>query len=467
VKLNMTDSSVTIVILAAGLGTRMKSRRAKVLHEAGGLPLIEHVVRSAVSVAPPERVIVVTGHQAEEVEAAVAEHGVRFARQSEQLGTGHALAICAGAVPDRRGRLIVVYGDGPLLSPRTLHRLLEHHDRSGAAATVITTELADPTGYGRAILDEDGIVRAIVEQKVATAEQARVKVINSGIYCFDAALLWQYLPRVQPNPVSKEYYLTDIVEILNAADRRVSSLPHEDATELLGINSRVELAEADAIFRARKARDLMLSGVTIMRPDSVMLDIDVAIGMETIIEPSAQILGRSTVGEDCRIGTGAVIRDSVIGDGVQIAPYTIVNTSTVEAGASVGPFARLRLENHVEAGAHIGNFVELKKTRFRAGAKAGHLAYLGDSDIGAEVNIGAGTITCNFDGANKHRTAIGDNAFIGSNSTLVAPVEVGAGAYVAAGSVITEAVPPDSLGIGRGRQVNKEGWAERRRAARK
>lgn len=463
----MTDSRITIVVLAAGLGTRMKSRKAKVLHEAGGLPLIEHVVRSAVSVAPPDRVVVVTGHQADEVEAAVSAHGVRFARQTEQLGTGHALAICADTVPDKTGQLIVAYGDGPLLSARTLQRLLDHHEHAGAAATVVTAELTDPTGYGRAILDEAGNVREIVEQKVATPEQVRVRIINSGIYCFDAALLWKHLAEIRPNPVSKEYYLTDIVEILNKAGRRVSSLLHEDPTELLGINSRVELAEVDAIFRARKARDLMLSGVTLIRPESIRLDADVSVGMETVIEPSAEILGKSRVGENCRIGTGAIIRDSVIGDGVEIGPYTIVNTSTVDAKASVGPFARLRLENHVETGAHIGNFVELKKTRFRAGAKAGHLAYLGDSDIGAEVNIGAGTITCNFDGAKKHQTRIGENAFIGSNSTLVAPVEIGAGAYTAAGSVITDAVPGDALAVARGRQVNKEGWAAARRASRK
>jgi bifunctional UDP-N-acetylglucosamine pyrophosphorylase/glucosamine-1-phosphate N-acetyltransferase len=463
----MTDKKLTIVVLAAGLGTRMRSRKAKVLHEAGGLPLIEHVVRSAVSIAPPDRVVVVTGHQAEQVEQAVSAHGIRFARQTEQLGTGHAVSVCADVVPDKAGRVVVVYGDGPLLSPMTLQRLLAHHDDSGAAATVITTELADPTGYGRAIVDEAGDVRAIVEQKVASPDQARIRTINSGIYCFDAPTLWRFLPSVQPNPVSKEYYLTDIVEILNAAGRRVSSLLHEDPTELMGINSRVELAEVDAVFRARKARDLMLSGVTIIRPESVLLDADVSVGAETVIEPSAQILGRSKVGEGCRIGAGAIIRDSTIGDRVEIGPYTIVNTTVIECDASVGPFARLRMENHVESGAHIGNFVELKKTRFGAGAKAGHLAYLGDSEIGTEVNIGAGTITCNFDGAKKHRTRVGDNAFIGSNSTLVAPVDVGTGAYTAAGSVITDAVPADALGIGRGRQVNKEGWAARRRATHK
>jgi bifunctional UDP-N-acetylglucosamine pyrophosphorylase/glucosamine-1-phosphate N-acetyltransferase len=428
------------------------------------MPLIEHVVRSAVAVAPADRVIVVTGHQADLVEASVARYGVAHARQMEQRGTGHALAMCAGMVPDRLGRLIVLYGDCPLLSETTIRKLLEHHDSAAAAATVITTELDDPTGYGRAILDEEGNVRAIVEQKVASPEQQAVKIVNSGIYCFEAGLLWKLLPSIQPNPVSNEYYLTDIVELLNGAGHRVSSLLHPDPAELLGINTRVELADVDRIFRARKARELMLAGVTAIRPETITFDSQVRIGMDTVVEPFAQILGASTIGENCRIGAGAIVRDSSIADGVELAPYTVVNTSVIETGATIGPFARLRMENHVEAGAHIGNFVELKKTRFRAGAKAGHLAYLGDSDIGEEVNIGAGTITCNYDGAKKHRTQIGSNAFIGSNSTLVAPVEVGAGAYVAAGSVITGPVPDDALGIGRGRQVNKEGWAARRRA---
>ena len=459
----MTDSSLTIVILAAGLGTRMKSRKAKVLHEAGGMTLIEHVVRSAVAVAPAERVIVVTGHQADQVEASVARYGVGHARQTEQLGTGHALAMCDAVVPDRRGRLIVLYGDCPLLSESTIRNLIAHHNKAATAATVITMELDDPTGYGRAILDEDGNVRAIVEQKVANAEQQAVKIVNSGIYCFEAELLWKLLPSIQPNAVSNEYYLTDIVELMNATGHRVSSLLHPDPSELLGINTRVELADVDRIFRARKARELMLAGVTAIRPETITFDIRVQIGMDTVVEPFAQILGHVHDWRELPHRAGAIIRDSTLADAVEIAPYTVVNTSIVETGASIGPFARLRMDNHVEAGAHIGNFVELKKTRFRAGAKAGHLAYLGDSDIGEEVNIGAGTITCNYDGAKKHPTQIGANAFIGSNSTLVAPVEVGPGAYVAAGSVITEAVPGDALGVGRSRQVNKAGWAARRR----
>ncbi|MBC8167466.1 MAG: bifunctional UDP-N-acetylglucosamine diphosphorylase/glucosamine-1-phosphate N-acetyltransferase GlmU [Bryobacteraceae bacterium] len=458
-------TQATIVILAAGLGTRMRSKTAKVLHEAGGFTLVEHVVRSALTVAPPDRVVVVTGHQAEKVESRLAGHGLRFARQTEQHGTGHALEMCRAAVPDHEGRLIVLYGDCPLLSAGTLALLLSHHKRSGAAATVITTDLPDPTGYGRCILDGNGDVRAIVEQKVATEEQRAVRTINSGIYCFEAPLLWDELKKIQPNPVSGEYYLTDIVEILNARGQRVSALQHPDASELLGINTRVDLAEVESVFQRRKATELMLGGVTLVRPDSVRIDADVTVGIDTIIEPFVQLLGRTVVGDNCRIGAGSILRDSSLANSVEIGPYTIVSSSVIDEGASVGPFARLRMENHVGVNCHIGNFVELKKTNLAPGVKAGHLAYLGDSDIGAGTNIGAGTITCNYDGAKKHRTTVGEQAFVGSNSTLVAPVEIGAGAYIAAGSVITQAVPEDALGIGRGRQTNKEDWAAKRRGA--
>lgn len=457
------NEQTTIVILAAGLGTRMKSRKAKVLHEAGGMTLVEHVVRSALALTSAERIVVVVGHQSDQVESLLKPTGVNFVKQTEQKGTGHAVEMCRQMVSAQGGRLIVLYGDCPLLSAATLRRLIEHHSRSGAAASVITTRLDNPTGYGRIVVDDRGYVQAIVEEKAATPEQKAIQQINSGIYCFDAVTLWRYLGNVQPNPVSNEFYLTDIVEVLNQAGLHVTPLEHEDAEELLGINTRAELALVDRIFRERKTVELMLAGVTIIKPETVTIDVGVQAGMDSVIEPFAQLRGKTSIGENCRIGAGAILRDSELGDAVVIEPYTIVNTSRVDSGASVGPFARLRLENHVEANAHIGNFVELKKTRFGAGAKAGHLAYLGDSNIGEEVNIGAGTITCNYDGRRKHQTTIGDGAFIGSNSTLVAPVEIGADSYVAAASVITHTVPQDALGIGRSRQVNKEGWAKSRR----
>jgi bifunctional UDP-N-acetylglucosamine pyrophosphorylase/glucosamine-1-phosphate N-acetyltransferase len=456
------ESTVSVLILAAGLGTRMKSSRAKVLHEVGGKPLIEHVVRSARMISGPERVAAVVGHQAEAVEAKLAGYGIRFVQQAEQLGTGHAVKVAREAVAST-GLLVVLYGDTPLLSGAALSRLVEHQRGSGAAATVITTMLDDPTGYGRIVRDELGDVAGIVEQKAAGPKVLAIHEINSGIYCFRADLLWDHIGEITTDNPAGEYYLTDMVQILRRAGYRISALKLENSEELLGINTRVELAEVDRIFRARKARELMLDGVTIEKPETVTVDLDVEIGRDTIIEPFTRILGNTVIGQGCRIGMGAIVQDSRLEDEVVIHPYTIVNTTTMERGAHAGPYARLRLENHIAAGAHIGNFVELKKTRFGAGSKAMHLAYLGDSQIGADVNIGAGTITCNYDGEKKHPTTVGDGAFVGSNATLVAPVEIGAGSYVAAGSVITEAVPEKALGIGRGRQVNKIGWEKKQR----
>jgi bifunctional UDP-N-acetylglucosamine pyrophosphorylase/glucosamine-1-phosphate N-acetyltransferase len=458
----MTEN-LTVVILAAGLGTRMKSRKAKVLHEAGGLTLAEHVVNSALALTTPDRVVVVVGHQADRVQQVLAGKSVRFAIQNEQKGTGHALEMCRNTVPDHEGKLIVLYGDCPLLSVDTLRRLLEEHAANKAAATVITTELDDPAGYGRAVVDAHRMLKEIVEEKAANPEQKKIREINSGIYCFDAPLLWKHLSEVKPNPASNEYYLTDIVEIFNTSGYGVRALLHKDADELLGINTRLELAIVDNIFRERKARELMLNGVTIRRPETVLIDSGVQVGMDTVIEPFVQLLGNTMVGEDSVIAAGCILKNCQVADRVEISAYTIAQDSRIDTGATIGPFARLRPDNHVEANAHVGNFVELKKTRLGAGAKAGHLAYLGDSEIGAGSNIGAGTIFCNYDGAKKHKTQIGERSFVGSNSTMVAPVEVGAGADIAAGSVITHAVPADSLGIGRVRQSVKEGWAKRRR----
>ena len=461
------ETNLSVVILAAGLGTRMKSRKAKVLHHAGGLSLVEHVVNSALALTSSDRIAVVVGHQAEEVQSTLSAAGVRFAVQAEQKGTGDALAVCRDVTLDREGLLIVLYGDCPLLSVDTLHTLIRHHRDAGAAATVITTMLDDPTGYGRAIVNDSGMVDAIVEHKVATAEQRAVRQINSGIYCFDASLLWKHLAEIKPNSVSKEFYLTDIVEILNRAGHKVSALLHADSNELMGINTRIELAIVDRIFRERKVRQMMLDGVTIEKPETVIVDLRVEAGMDSVIEPLVQLLGNTRIGENCRIGSGSIIRDSQLGNDVEIAPYTLIQSSTIDTGATIGPFARLRPGNHVQSGAHIGNFVELKKTILGAGSKAGHLAYLGDSVIGVGANIGAGTITCNYDGSRKHQTTIGDGVFVGSNATLVAPVELGSGSYIAAGSVVTERVPENALALGRSRQVNKEGWAKRQRERKK
>jgi bifunctional UDP-N-acetylglucosamine pyrophosphorylase/glucosamine-1-phosphate N-acetyltransferase len=456
-------SAINVVILAAGLGTRMKSKRAKVLHRAGGLTLIEHVVQTSAGITPAEHVTVVVGHQAEEVKTVLATSGVRFAQQSEQMGTGHAVMMCREALAAQGGFVVVLYGDCPLLSLATLKELVDRQAASEAAATLITTRLPDPTGYGRLIFGERGELQAIVEQKAATPEQLAIDLINSGIYCFRADLLWKHITEIRPDNPAREYYLTDMVEILNRAGHRVEAMEVSNSEELLGINTRVELAAVDKLFRDRKVRELMLDGVTIEKPETVTIDSAVRIGADSIVEPFAQILGRTQIGEDCRIGACSIVANSTVAERVHVAPFTSIADSVVEADVHIGPFARLRNGNRVAKGAHIGNFVELKNTQFGAGAKANHLAYLGDAEIGGKVNIGAGTITCNFDGAQKHRTRIGKDAFIGSNSTLVAPIEIGDGSYVGAGSVITDPVPAEALALGRGRQVVKEGWAAARK----
>ncbi len=458
------ETPVTVVILAAGLGTRMKSRKAKVLHRAGGQTLVEHVVDTALELAPPERVFVVVGHQAEAVQQALAGRGVGFIEQKEQKGTGHALMVGRHALAHLDGFLVVFYGDGPLMRSATLRRLVEAEVSGGGAGVLLSADMDDPTGYGRVIRDAAGGVIEVIEQKAATPEQLAIREANMGIYCYRANLFWKHVDEIVPNNPAREYYLTDMVGILTRAGHRMDALRMDDPAEALGINDRVELAVVDRILRERKVRELMLDGVTIEKPETVTIDKHVRIGMDTVIEPFAQILGASTIGENCRVGACSIVRNSEIEDDVEIFPFTIVNTSHVERGVNCGPFARLRMENYVEAGAHIGNFVELKKTRLGAGAKANHLAYLGDSQIGPKTNIGAGTITCNYDGFHKHQTQIGEGAFIGSNSTLVAPLEIGDGAYVAAGSVITDPVPADALALGRSRQSLKEGWAAKRRA---
>ena len=454
---------MTVLVLAAGLGTRMKSRTAKVLHRAGGRALIEHVLLAARQIAPPDRVFVVVGHQAKQVKEVLLPYGVGTITQTEQKGTGHALMTGRGVLEPLPGFLLVLYGDCPLISVATLNHLIETHRRVRSAATVVTTTLADPAGYGRVIQDETGRITAIVEQKAGTPEQLAVREINSGIYCFDASLVWKHIQEIRPDNPAGEYYLTDIVEILNRAGHRVQALHVEDSSEVLGINNRVELAEVDRICRERKVRQLMIGGVTIEKPETVTVDGQVEIGIDSVVGPFAQLLGNTVIGENCRIGACSIIEDSSLEANVEVGPFTVIGRSRIEQGARVGPYARLRFDNHVERGAQIGNFVELKKTRLGANAKAMHLAYLGDSNIGEDVNIGAGTITCNYDGVKKHLTEVGRGSFVGSNSTLVAPLAIGEGAYVGAGSVITSTVPGDALALGRARQVVKEGWAKKRK----
>jgi bifunctional UDP-N-acetylglucosamine pyrophosphorylase/glucosamine-1-phosphate N-acetyltransferase len=370
--------------------------------------------------------------------------------------------MCAEAQISGLGgrRLIVLVGDCPLIQAATLEELAASR-HAGTAAALLTTEVPDPTGYGRIVRTPDGAVREIVEHKACTPSQLAVREINSGIYCFDAAPLWNHIHQIKPDNPAGEYYLTDMIAILIRAGLRVEAVKVADPGEVLGINNRVELADADRILRARTVRRLMLDGVTIERPETVTVDADVTIGIDTIVGPFAQITGKTVIGENCRIGACSIVHESVLGDEAEVFPFSIVSSSRLEARAQAGPYARLRMGAHLAEGAHVGNFVELKKTRMGAGSKAMHLAYLGDSAIGEKVNIGAGTITCNYDGLKKHETKIADGAFVGSNSTLVAPVEIGEGAYIGAGSVITYKVPPKALAIGRARQTIKENWTKK------
>lgn len=439
---------------------------AKVLHRAGGAHLLEHVIGAARGVAPPDRITAVIGHQGDRVRAAVESHGIQFAFQREQLGTGDAVNACRGLPQHAVGRIVVLYGDCPLLRPETIRGLLAHHIEQQCAATLITTRLDDPTGYGRIYRDSKGRVVRIVEEKACLPEEKSLKEINSGIYCFDAAALWSALEHLKPNPASGEYYLTDLPEILAQRGLQTAAYSVDDPHEILGINTRVELAEVDRVLRARRTGELMLAGVTIEQPETVRIDSGVEVGIDTVISPFVQLRGRTRVGEGCNIGACAVIENCELEDGATVEAFCVMIDSRLAAGASVGPFARLRPGAFVDKQAQVGNFVELKKTHLGPGSKAMHLSYLGDSTIGCNVNIGAGTITCNYDGKAKYPTIINDRAFVGSNSTLVAPVEIGEGSYIGAGSVITKPVPADALGIGRSHQFVKEDWAKQRREKR-
>ena len=457
------NSNITVVILAAGLGTRMKSSKAKVLHQAGGDTLLNQVIRAALHVASPDQIVAVVGHQAAQVRESVNVSAIRFAEQAEQKGTGHAVLCARQTVPSMEGELLILNGDGPLLKPSTLQALVALHRSRSLGGAIVTTEAGDPTGYGRIVRDREGLVAAIVEQKSASAEQLKIREINPGVYCFDAGLFWQHIGDVTPDNPAKEYYLTDMVEILTRHGHPVAPLLVPDESELLGINTRVELAFADAILRRRKATELMLAGVTIENPETAAIDAGVEVGQDSIIEANVQLRGRTRIGSNCRIGAGTVLKDCEVGDSVNILPYVVAEASVIRTGAFVGPFARLRANAEAAEDTHIGNFVELKKTKLGRGSKANHLAYLGDSNIGSKVNVGAGTITCNYDGRTKHATNIADNVFVGSNSTLIAPLTIEEGAYIAAGSVITKNVERDALAIGRAHQTEKPGWAKRRK----
>lgn len=453
-----------VAIMAAGKGTRLKSQLPKVLHEVGGKPLLEHVVRAAAWIVPPTDVYAIIGHEAERVRGAIKHTGIHFVLQAEQRGTGHALLVAEEALAGY-DHVIVLSGDAPLITPETIENLLKFHIKEQAAMTLLSAELEDPTGYGRILRKSprSAEVRKIVEEKAATAAQKKIREINSGFYVFAVKPLYSHIRKLSTDNAHAEYYLTDMAQVLRKAGCRVVACRTRNASEVLGGNTRAELADIDQKMRMEKCRRLMAAGVTIFYPSTCVIDEDVEIAADTVVEPYVQVLGKTKIGTDCRVRSYCVIRDSEIGDGVTIRPGCVMEDAHVGAGALLGPFSHLRPGSEIGEGAHVGNFVETKKIKLGKGSKANHLTYLGDAEIGAGVNIGAGTITCNYDGVHKHKTVIDDGVFIGSDSTLVAPVRVGKGAYVGAASCITEDVPEDALAIGRGRQVVKEGWAREKR----
>ncbi|MGH9708173.1 MAG: bifunctional UDP-N-acetylglucosamine diphosphorylase/glucosamine-1-phosphate N-acetyltransferase GlmU, partial [Candidatus Acidiferrales bacterium] len=460
----MAAADTVVVILAAGKGTRMRSELAKVLHRAGGRPLLEHVIHACQPLKPAQ-LLVVVGHQAAEVRQVAESLGAQAILQQPQRGTGHAVQVARRAMRKSAKLVVVVPGDAPLLRPQTLAALIDTHRRGEAAATILSAELDNPTDYGRVVRDSEGRVQAIVEEKAATPEQRAIREVNSSIYCFSLDKLWSYLNALRPDNFHHELYLTDVIGLLRKRDERVLAQIAPEANEILGCNTRASLADIDRIFRARKSAELMDAGVTIYLPETVTIDPQVRCGPDTLIEPGVQLLGQTRIGARCVVRAGCILEDVRIEDDAVIGAHSNLFSCRVGPRAMIGPFSRLRPGADIRGGAHVGSFVEIKKSTVHEGAKVPHLSYIGDATIGSETNVGAGTITCNYDGVSKFPTSIGKCVFIGSDTALVAPVRVGDGAYIAAGSTITENVPRDALAIARGRQTNKPGWAAKRRAA--
>jgi len=450
-----------VVVLAAGLGTRMKSGLAKALHPLGGRPLIWHVL-AASSAIPPGKLVVVLGHQADRVRGACEGFGAEFAVQREQLGTGHAVRQASDALADTPGPVVVLCADTPLLTSGTLKTLVEHHSKSKAAVTLLTANINDPFGYGRVVRGKSGVT-AVVEEKDATKAQKKIKEVNAGIYCFEKNFLLSALGMIGKDNAQGEYYLPDTIALAKKKKLKVAALLCEDAEELLGVNSRVDLGRAEKTLQRRTNRKWMLAGVTMVDPESAFVGSDVMLGRDVTLYPNVMLEGKTSIGEGTIIHPGSRVTDSVIGKGAVIKDHSVIAGSSIADGASIGPFAHLRPGSVIGERARIGNFVEVKKSVIGEGSKANHLSYIGDATVGRDVNIGAGVITCNYDGFEKHRTVIEDNVFVGSDAQLVAPVTIGKGALVAAGATITKDVPADALAISRTRQENREGFAAVRR----
>lgn len=447
------------IILAAGKGTRMKSETAKVLHRVAGRPMIDHVI-AAVRQAGVGKIVIVVGHQGEEVCRYLGDE-YTYVWQREQLGTGHAVMQTEKELMGSSGPVLVLCGDTPLLRGETLRELLTVHQREGNDLTLLTAWLDDPTGYGR-IVRREGQVEAIIEEKDADAETKKIKEINAGVYCFDREKLFAALKEISPTNAQGEYYLTDTLQIFARRGWKRGAVQVADPVEITGVNDRVQLARVGAVLRERINTELMLSGVTIIDPATTYIEAGVKVGRDTIIYPQTYLEAGTEIGERCVIGPFTRIAQSVVGNDCTILASFVLE-SKIGNGVNVGPYAYLRPGTEVADGVRIGDFVEIKKSRIGTGSKVPHLSYIGDTTIGAGVNIGAGTITCNYDGVNKWPTIIGDGAFIGSNTNLVAPVEVGEGAIVAAGSTITKKVPPGALAVAREKQYNIANWALRRK----
>jgi bifunctional UDP-N-acetylglucosamine pyrophosphorylase/glucosamine-1-phosphate N-acetyltransferase len=456
----MTD--VHVVVLAAGKGTRMKSALPKVVHRIAGVPMIEYVIETAARLRPRSTTVVV-GYQAEAVKEALArQSGLTFVVQEPQLGTAHALLTVEPVLAKATGTLLLLSGDVPLLRANTLKTLVERQIESGAAATVVTAILDDPRGYGRILRSGERIAR-IVEEKDASSAELAVREINAGIYAFDLDGLFEALRAISALNLQKEYYLPDLVAIYRQRGLVVETLSVSSPAEIQGINNRAELAAVGRVVRQAKNADLMAAGVTIDDPWTTYIDRDVKVGADTVLHPGVSLEGQTTVGEECEIHSGARIVDSSIADRVTVLDHCVLAGATVADEARIGPFTHLRPAAVIGARAKVGNFVEIKKTVVGAGSKSMHLTYLGDAIIGENVNIGAGTITCNYDGSKKHTTTIEDGAFIGSDTQIVAPITVGEGAYVATGTTVRENVPPGALAVSAGKQRNIEGWVDKRK----
>ena len=453
-------SELVTIILAAGKGTRMKSSHPKVLHQVCGKAMVRHVLDAA-EAAGSKRNIIVVGFGADEVRAELG-NAAEVVVQAEQLGTGHAVLQAEPLFRDERGTVMVLCGDTPLLTGALVKRLYEEHVKAGAKATVLTAVMPDATGYGRVIRTAAGDVEKIVEHKDATEEERAVQEVNSGIYCFEKEALFSALKNVGCDNAQGEYYLPDVLSILRERGEKIWAVAADDYEETLGVNSRLHLAQAEKILRRRKNIELMESGVTLMDPDSTFVDSNVIVGRDTVIYPFTWLEGKTVVGEGCTLGPSSRFTDAKIGNSVT-AHFVYAHECEIESGATMGPYVHIRPDSHISNDVKIGNFVEVKNSKIGAGSKLPHLQYIGDCDMGAGVNMGCGTITVNYDGKQKFRTKIGDNAFVGCNSNLVAPVAVGDGAYVAAGSTITKDVPPEELAVARARQKNIPNWPDKRK----